>query len=514
VVDVDPRHGGLDAWLALVKEHGNVPEGPVALTGSGGYHFFFAYPGQTVPSRSGSVGEGIDQRGDGGYAILPPSVHVTGASYQWCEDRAPWQITSPSLPPWLFGLLTRAPKGGGTGGGHRFDERVPEGQRRTKALSLAGTLRSKGCTREVIQAALLAWNLEQCDPPMALAEISALAADAARRWDPQVEVPVLLPSHNGKREKYTPRPFTIEELFATELPAVKWAVEGLLPEGLAVLAGKPKMGKSFLSFNIGLAVAEGGIALGQVPVEGGDVLIMALEDNGRRLTKRIKQMIASEPPPDRFYMEVEWPRDDEGGLEALDAWLGQHPTTRLVVIDPLAKFRARKGDPKYADDYAAIEGLQALAGRHGICILLITHYRKALSDDGDWVDQITGTLGIAGAADTLWGLTRSRGASDAVLLITGRDVEQQELALEWDKDEAQWNIVGTADEYALGKETGKLVECLEQIGGAAKVNDIASRMGKKRGATAVLCWRAAKEGHVLSYGNGMYAARPRGSAEM
>src|SRR4029079_4707648 len=126
--------------------------------------------------------------------------------------------------------------------------------------------------------------------------------------------------------------------------------------------------------------------------------ILALEDNQRRLQSRLRKMLQDEPPPERLHMETQWPREDEGGVEALDAWLGLHPETILVVIDTLAKFRPRGVDAKYSDDYAALEGLQQLAGRRGLAIFLMPHDRRAFSHDG--LDNVTGPLGTAGAADT------------------------------------------------------------------------------------------------------------------
>src|SRR5262249_58141949 len=98
-------------------------------------------------------------------------------------------------------------------------------------------------------------------------------------------------NHPGRREEFQggPEPptnvetFTAAELVAMELPEPRWAVEGILPEGVTVLAGKPKLGKSWLALNVALAVAGGGVALGAVRVEGGLVLYLALEDTRRRL---------------------------------------------------------------------------------------------------------------------------------------------------------------------------------------------------------------------------------------
>lgn len=511
VLDVDPRNGGDVELERLWALHEPFPAGPVAATGGGGWHYYFKHPGTAVRSRNGIVGEGLDVKADGGYVIAPPSVHRTGMSYEWCEGLAPWEVATPPLPTWLLVLMTQD-NASPFEGAAEIPSLIREGMRRTHLLSIAGSMRHRGMSERAICAALMAENEEKCTPPMIATEIAQLAS-AAAKWAPG-EATLLSSSGAaakrpvvGKVARHVPQTFTGVQLCAEDLPEVSCAVANLLPEGLAVLAGKPKMGKSFMSFNIGVAIAQGGIVMGDIPVDEGDVLILALEDNKRRLKKRLLQMLAGDAPPERLHMETEWPREDEGGLDLLDQWLGLHAGTKLVVIDTLARFRRSDGDRKYQDDYAAIAGLAHLAGLHQVCILLITHFRKAISEDGDWVDNITGTLGIAGAADTLLGLTRSRNGHDAILHVTGRDVEPQDLALRWNGIVAQWHIEGKADEYQMGQETTKLLAVLIEIGGPAKANDIAAFMDKKRGATARLLQRAANEGLIKNYGNGMYGQK-------
>jgi hypothetical protein len=82
VIDVDPEHGGLAAIADLQRRHGDLPLTPTVLTGSGGRHYWFAYPGLAIPNSAGRLGPGVDVRGDGGYVITPPSLHPSG-SYRW-----------------------------------------------------------------------------------------------------------------------------------------------------------------------------------------------------------------------------------------------------------------------------------------------------------------------------------------------------------------------------------------------------------------------------------------------
>ena len=89
VVDVDPRDGGDVELQELVIQHGQFPAGMAYLTGSGGEHYWFRHPGRKILSHKLAGQKGIDIKADGGYVIVPPSVHYTGASYQFYEGY--WQ---------------------------------------------------------------------------------------------------------------------------------------------------------------------------------------------------------------------------------------------------------------------------------------------------------------------------------------------------------------------------------------------------------------------------------------
>lgn len=123
---------------------------------------------------------------------------------------------------------------------------------------------------------------------------------------------------------------------------VRWVVPGMVPEGVALLAGKPKLGKSWLAMGLRVAVASGGVAFGNVRVEKGSALYLALEDKERRLQFRLKKILARTEVPDGLHYSVECPRLDEGGVEAVEGWLRSRPDARLVVIDNLAKIRPRQ----------------------------------------------------------------------------------------------------------------------------------------------------------------------------
>jgi len=301
--------------------------------------------------------------------------------------------------------------------------------------------------------------------------------------------------------------FTAAELMAMELPEPRWAVEGVLPEGLNVLAGKPKLGKSWLALNLALAVAQGGVALDAVGVEAGPVLYLALEDTRRRLKDRLGKLLSrtgQAAPPGVTFARA-WPRQDQGGLYALAEWLDDHKAARLVVIDTWPKFRPpkrRNGSDDYQQDYEHAGEVKVLADRYGVTILLVCHCRKLESDDP--VDSVSGTLGLTGAADAVLVLKRERGQHDATLFVSGRDVEEAEHALRWEARYCLWSLLGPADDYRLSKERQAVLDLLGRIGKPLTPTEVGEALGKNPNAAKILLWRMALDRQVAQAGDGTY----------
>lgn len=131
---------------------------------------------------------------------------------------------------------------------------------------------------------------------------------------------------------------TAAELNAMDFPPIKWVVPSFIAEGCTLLAGRPKLGKSWLVLDAGLAVASGGETLGQT-CEAGDVLYLALEDNGRRLQSRIRRLWPTKtPPPARLRLMTKWPTSTDG-VAAIRRWIEATPGARLVIVDVLAMFK-------------------------------------------------------------------------------------------------------------------------------------------------------------------------------
>jgi AAA domain-containing protein len=294
------------------------------------------------------------------------------------------------------------------------------------------------------------------------------------------------------------------ELMAAHFPDPRWAVLGLLLEGLSILASKPKLGKTFFSLGIALAIASGGRALGQIEAEAGDVLYCALEDGARRIQARLRRMLAGGKVPPNLHFAFEWPRLDEGGIEKFQDWTTSHPNVRLIVIDTLKRVRpVESGRGRlYDGDYDALGPLADLAHKNNIAILVVHHTRKMQSEDP--LDLVSGSLGLTGAADAVLVMLRLRGQADAVLHAQGRDFEDKEIALRWDSQIFGWRILGDAAEYRRSDERKAVIELLKKSGplGPKAVSDL---LGREHSATKKLLWTMAGDGELCTTKKGIYS---------
>lgn len=298
--------------------------------------------------------------------------------------------------------------------------------------------------------------------------------------------------------------WTAAELVTADFPDPRWAVPGLLAEGVNLLAGAPKVGKSWAALNIAVAVASGGRALGKIDVTSGDVLYLALEDTPRRLAERLRKVLGPDPAPRGLAFATASPSLPDGGAAKIGDWLTEHPCARLVIVDVFARIRGRSSDnaSAYDLDYAAMSALKQIADRHRIALLVVHHTRKAASED--FLHEVSGTNGLAGAADAVLVLKRMRGSADAELHVTGRDVDEHSYALSFDADLGAWRMLaGPAGDYALGDTRQRILRHLRSVG-AATPKEITEALGLNHNTAKVNCKRMTDDGQIDTDGNGHY----------
>ena len=261
-----------------------------------------------------------------------------------------------------------------------------------------------------------------------------------------------------------------ETLMSQPLTPLNFVVDTLLSQGLHILAGSPKVGKSWLALWLAVTVAKGEAVWG-MGVKQGTTLYLCLEDSTLRIQNRLFEI--TEDAPANVHFSTNSDTLGKGLEEQLCAFLTEHPDTVLVIIDTLQMIRGAGYDNTYANDYRDLSALKRIADAHGIAILLIHHLRKELADDV--FSRISGTTAISGAVDSSFTLVEDkRGSGKAKLSCIGRDIEYRELTLERNAENV-WELVSdsrTQPELLGGRIVILLSELLRrqpEISAPAKV---------------------------------------------
>jgi RecA-family ATPase len=302
-------------------------------------------------------------------------------------------------------------------------------------------------------------------------------------------------------------PVTLDKLMKMELPEPKEIIPGLLFEGASLFAGRPKLGKSWAALGISLAIATGGYVFGKIKVEAGPVLYLALEDSLRRLQSRAATL--GDNFPQNLHLLTKAPRMDEGGLELLETWLKANPGARLICIDTWVKFRPvkRVSNDDYTEDSIRGADLQALALQYGVAIVLIHHVRKMPAED--FLDTVSGSVGLTGSCDTIMVLDRKRQEAGAELMVTGRDIDEAIFDLKFDKECGTWAITSDVKvkSVTVSEERGKILEFLGQHPDTAFTpKAISDATGLSHGSVKHLLRKLAAQDKVTSDGKGGYRA--------
>lgn len=257
------------------------------------------------------------------------------------------------------------------------------------------------------------------------------------------------------------------DLFNEKILPPKWIVEQLIVEGMTILAGKPKIRKSWWCLNLALSVIAGSEVFGMYESHPCEVLYLALEDNKARLQQRLRLLCGVTPPRGLHFVttDANFPRLDKGGIEQLEHKLKDNPQIRLIVIDTLQKVKPRgaRNQNAYENDVDAMANLHRFALTHQVAVILVHHVRKGSAEDV--FDDISGSLGLTGTADTNIVLHGKRNDVKAVMHMTGRAIEDQQLAMKFDNKSFSWFVEGNAAEVILS-ENRKLIR--EVVGEAEK----------------------------------------------
>lgn len=507
----------LDSEAALTEATGRGLPETLTVNTARGRHLYFQHPGFPVRNKV-KIFPGADLRGDGGFVVAAGSVHETGARYVWLTEPA-WTEIAPA-PGWLMEKLRsqpeidpqpRAPLSATPYGRSALDRELTilrntqEGSRNNQlnrsahalARLVAGGQIDAAETKRALHHAALSIGLEAREIERTLES----------GWQTGSLAPRIPKQANGEPSPHA-NIFSAQALSEMTFAPLRWAIPRLLPEGLALLAGRPKFGKSFLSLQMAVAVATGeGRAFGVPEINAGDVLVCALEDSRRRLKERLARMYPFGGAPERLHFATAWPRIGQGCIEALDAWCDEHPEARLIILDTWRAIKppaSVRGSAYDEDATAAAPLLEFAKRRPGLAIVVVHHVRK--TDADDVFDTISGTHGLTGIFDTLMVLARH--GAGAKLAAQGRDLDGYEKALERDRRTGGWTVNGEVIPLAKTGERQELLDVLAKAAAPLTLSEIAEAVGKKSDAVWHLLKPLVEEGSISQPGHGRYALVP------
>jgi AAA domain len=297
------------------------------------------------------------------------------------------------------------------------------------------------------------------------------------------------------------------DIMAKTFDPIKWVFPGYICEGFLVLAGRQKLGKTWLAIDMALAVATGTAAIGSIICEQGDVLYIDIENGPRRIQSRIATLFPDErnrPDLSRLEWVTEAPQLDAGFIAELERWRISVPEPRLIVIDVLQRIKLPGSMARnaYENDYSTWAPLQHWATEHGIAVLGLHYTKKGGADDP--LEAVSGSNGLSACADTT--LVLDSDQNGKTLYVRGRDVEEKETTLIFAG--GFWSVLGEAADIRRSSERSQIVAALEDHGELTTSAEIVGATGKFRVSIQRLLGKMAKADEVHKVGKSRYWLEP------
>ncbi|WP_158214121.1 AAA family ATPase [Bifidobacterium vansinderenii] len=313
------------------------------------------------------------------------------------------------------------------------------------------------------------------------------------------------------------------ELMMMKFPPVKELVTGVIQTGLVLLVAAPKIGKSWLSLHLAYTAAIGGYAFGAIKVDERPVLYLALEDGFRRLQNRLHSLgVTDKGVPDNLEFTVRIP-ENMSLTEVVGQFLRSNRDKQpLIILDTLGKYKVlspkRGGETDYERDYRLLGDLQEMvADCDGATMIVVHHTRKA--ESGDFLDSVSGTNGVAGAADAILKLDRKRGESKGTLQVTSRDGAEGDYLLEFGEN-GLWTLCGDSLEKAaeaareyrqtspVGDMMAEVIRVVNDHSEGVSPKDVAATLGIDDGKARLYLRRALDAGRIRQRKRGVYEPIP------
>ncbi len=471
ILDADGEEGE-QSLSAIEKKCGPLPATLQAQTGRG-RHIYFLFPhGMEVRNSSGRLGKKLDVRGDGGYGICPPSLHISGIRYRWTH-----QVKPAALPAAWCGAIQDTQRQPPAALSAVTTATLSEGQRNSTLTSLAGSMRKRGMTCAAIEKALLEENRQRCVPPLPETEVRQVAASVAR-YEPALPGPLGSPGAAAQPTK--PAGFSLVglgELLARPETPVDWLWQGRLAAGtVSAVVSKPKVGKSTFARNLCLSVARGEPFLG-LGTKPGPCIYLALEERAEDVTADFRAMGATGDEPIKIHADT----TPEAGVLALIGLVRDRKPV-LVVIDPLFRMVHVKDDKAYAEMYKALGPLIDVARSTGSHLLVTHHMGKGMAK-ADPIDSPLGSTAIGGAVSSLVILKRTEAyrTIQTRQRLQERDGDMVETVLQFDPESRRLSVGGTRFEADRQDCEEAILEFLKAAGEEKTEPEIDSGVDGKTG---------------------------------
>ncbi|MEW1965444.1 AAA family ATPase [Micrococcus sp. NPDC078436] len=308
--------------------------------------------------------------------------------------------------------------------------------------------------------------------------------------------------------------FSADWLTRQTFAPVEYVVPGLIPEGLTLLVAAPKVGKSWMVLDLAQAAATGGKALGTIPVDQRPVLYLALEDGPRRLQSRMN-MLDVEGGPNLLFLTALTAAPDVTVRAFLDRHADERP---LVILDTLGKVRGHSSsNDQYGRDYSQMSALKNLVDAcTGSSLIVVHHTNKGGRED--FLEAVSGTQGLAGAADSILVIRRDRNQEEGTLSVTSRDAREGEYAVRFDG--SRWHTIGgDLAEAARAAETMRatagvsddMAQLVEEVGKCPegiRPKELATLLHWDDSKVRVYLKRAYEAGRIMRVKQGVYAPHP------
>lgn len=437
-----------------------LPQTVTSQTGRGGWHLFCKYPGVAVKTCAGILPH-VDIRGDGGYVVMPPSLHENGNRYQWVIP--PENAGFADLPQWVLEdekpAQVAKPSNENT-----FNKSVPEGKRNDTATRVVGKLLSQLRDESLWSFAwdsLKEWNQKNCIPPLSESELRTTFESIAR-------------SEREKRQRsgqnHDIKTVSLAELLDIEFPNPRWLVEGLIPhEAITIISGAPASYKTFLTFDIALKVAGGEKVFGEFQTTQSPVLIIDEENHPRILQERATLLSQNSGLPIFIASKNGFLLGEDSVRKVVE--YARSKDVRLIIFDSFICIH--NSDENVASEMRNVMKHLKEIANNGIAVIVIHHHRKKGKDRSNASQEIRGSSDILAQVDCHLAIDRKRSGDASVIIQQSKLREAEEIkpfavCLHSNGDRASFDFVGAVKEgqnkrSELKALTKKVLETTDKV---------------------------------------------------